>query len=49
MNKIKRFQLLLTPEEKEAIRAEAERVGLSMSDVIRLAVREYLKKENHVK
>jgi antitoxin component of RelBE/YafQ-DinJ toxin-antitoxin module len=46
MNKTKRFQLLLTPSEKEDIRAAAEKMGLSMSDIIRLAVRKYLKKEN---
>jgi transposase-like protein len=42
MKKNKRFQLLLTPSEKEDIRAAAEEMGLSMSDIIRLAVREYL-------
>jgi antitoxin component of RelBE/YafQ-DinJ toxin-antitoxin module len=41
-----RVNVRLTPDEKEAIRATSERMGLSMSDVIRLAVREYLKKEN---
>jgi len=39
--------LRLTDEEHEALRTAAERDGISMQDVARRAVREYLQRATH--
>lgn len=49
MSPLQRFQVLLKPEQLEALRAVEQRTGTSMGALVRLAVDEWLQKSGDKK
>jgi len=46
MSPLQRFQVLLKPEQIDALRAIEQRTGTSMGSLVRLALDEWLRKQD---